>query len=50
MVVAFRIALLGDSNTIIWTPTKSGDEVVWNCLGGTLSDKYRMPQCRRGAN
>lgn len=50
MVVAFRIALLGDSNTIIWTPTKNGDEVVWNCLGGTLSDKYRMPECRRGAN
>jgi len=49
MVVAFRIALLGDSNTIIWTPTKKGDEVVWHCRDGTMSDKYRMPECRGGS-
>jgi Tfp pilus assembly protein PilE len=49
MVVAFRIALLGDSKTIIWTPTKNGEDVVWSCLGGTLSDEYRMPECRGGS-
>jgi hypothetical protein len=44
MIVTPRIALLGDSNTIVWTPAKNGDDVVWHCLGGTVSDKYRMPE------
>jgi len=51
MIVSFRIPHLiqNGSNTIIWTPTKGGDDVVWHCLGGTMKDKYRMPECRGGS-
>lgn len=52
LTVSFRIPYLSwnDKHTIIWTPTRNGDEVVWQCLGGTMSDKYRMTECRGGAN
>ena len=50
MIVTFRIPNLRDgNNTIIWTPTKSGDDIEWDCLGGTMLDKYRMRECRGGS-
>lgn len=51
MVVSFRIPHLtqNGTNTIIWTPIKNGDDLAWNCLGGTMPDKYRMPECRGGS-
>lgn len=51
LIVSFRIPHLmwSDKHTIIWTPTKNGDDVVWQCLGGTMRDRYRMPECRGGA-
>jgi type II secretory pathway pseudopilin PulG len=51
MVVSFRIPHLiqNGTNTIIWTPEIKGDDVVWTCLEGSLSDKYRMPECRGGS-
>jgi TM2 domain-containing membrane protein YozV/Tfp pilus assembly major pilin PilA len=50
MIVTFRIPHLRDgNNTIIWTPTKNGDDIEWHCLGGSMNDKYRMRECRGGS-
>lgn len=51
IIVSFRIPHLiqNGTNTIIWTPTKEDDEVRWHCLGGTMRDRYRMPECRGGS-
>lgn len=51
MIVSFRIPhlLQNGTNTIIWTPEIKGGEVVWTCLGGTMRDRYRMPECRGGS-
>lgn len=51
LIVNFRIPHLmwSEKHTIIWTPTKNGDHVVWQCLGGTMRDTYRMPECRGGS-
>lgn len=51
MIVSFRIPHLiqNGTNTIIWTPTKEGGDVRWHCLGGTMRDRYRMPECRGGS-
>lgn len=51
LTVSFRIPHLArkGKNTIIWTPLKNGNEVVWHCLGGTMSDEYRMRECRGGS-
>lgn len=51
LIVNFRIPHLmwSEKHTIIWTPTKNGDDVVWQCLGGTMRDRYRMPECRGGS-
>ena len=35
-------------NTIVWTPTKSGSDILWDCKTGTMPDKYRMAECRGG--
>lgn len=50
MIVTFNIPSLNEeNNTIIWTPTRQGSEVVWNCTAGAMLDKYRMPECRGGS-
>ncbi|HEY0893841.1 MAG TPA: NINE protein, partial [Cellvibrio sp.] len=51
MVVSFRIPHLiqNGTNTIIWTPEIKGDDVAWTCLDGSMSDKYRIPECRGGS-
>lgn len=36
--------------TIIWTPTKTGDQIEWDCLGGSMPDRARNPECRGGAD
>ncbi|WP_052417434.1 NINE protein [Cellvibrio mixtus] len=38
----------GNAPTIIWTPKKSGTQIVWDCKGGTMQDKQRDPECRGG--
>lgn len=50
MIVSFRIPHLraNGTNTIIWTPIKTAGGVEWDCLGGTMNDRYRMPECRGG--
>lgn len=35
-------------NTIIWTPTVDGDQVIWSCREGTVPDRYRNQECRGG--
>ncbi len=40
----------GNTPTIIWTPKKSGAQIVWDCKGGTMQDKQRDPECRGGTN
>lgn len=51
MIVSFRIPHLSGNgtNTIIWTPTKTASGVEWDCFGGTMKDRYRMPECRGGS-
>ena len=51
MIVSFRIPHLSGkgTNTIIWTPTKTAGGVEWDCLGGAMEDRYRMPECRGGS-
>lgn len=51
MIVSFRIPHLraNGTNTIIWTPIKTAGGVEWDCLGGTMNDRYRMPECRGGS-
>lgn len=50
MIVTFNIPNLNEgNNTIIWTPTQQGSEIVWSCTAGTMLDKYRMPECRGGS-
>jgi Tfp pilus assembly major pilin PilA len=51
MVVSFRVPHLisRGTNTIIWTPTQQEGKVTWHCMGGTMPDKYRMPECRGGS-
>jgi len=51
MIVSFRIPHLAQNgtNTIVWTPVKNGDDLAWNCLGGSMPDKYRMAECRGGS-
>jgi TM2 domain-containing membrane protein YozV/Tfp pilus assembly major pilin PilA len=51
MTVSFRIPHLiqNGTDTITWTPTKEGGDVEWTCLDGSMSDKYRMPECRGGS-
>jgi TM2 domain-containing membrane protein YozV/Tfp pilus assembly major pilin PilA len=47
--VAYRIASLKDQNTIMWTPKKVNDEILWYCKEeGTMVDKYRPLECRGG--
>jgi hypothetical protein len=38
-------ALVG--KTIVVAPETSGAKVVWNCRGGTVPGKYRLPNCRQ---
>ncbi len=51
MIVSFRIPHLSGNgtNTIIWTPTKTNSGVEWDCFGGTMKDRYRVPTCRGGS-
>lgn len=51
MIVAFRIPHLEKTrqNIIIWTPVEEGGEITWHCLGGSMPDKYRVPECRGGS-
>lgn len=50
MIVSFNIPSLNEgNNTIIWTPTQQGGEIVWSCTTGAMLDKYRMPECRGGS-
>lgn len=50
MIVSFRIPhLIQNGTNTIWTPTKEGGDVRWHCLGGTMRDRYRMPECRGGS-
>lgn len=49
MIVTFNIPSLNDGrNIIVWTPTKKGNDVIWDCKNGTMPDKYRMPECHGG--
>lgn len=50
MIVTFNVPSLNEeNNTIIWTPTRQGSEIVWSCTTGAMLDKYRMPECRGGS-
>lgn len=50
MVVTYNVFMYGNkAPTIIWTPTRSGDRVNWDCKGGTLPDKARPLECRGGS-
>ncbi|PUA29149.1 MAG: hypothetical protein B0W54_00620 [Cellvibrio sp. 79] len=49
LVVTYNAMSAGKAPTIIWTPKKSGKNIVWDCKGGTLQDKHRNPECRGGA-
>jgi len=41
-------SIIGEE-TMIWTPIKSGNELQWDCSGGTLPSKFRPPACRSGS-
>ncbi|HSC68092.1 MAG TPA: NINE protein [Cellvibrio sp.] len=50
LTVTFNAPSLRDGkNTIIWTPTRQGNEVSWTCTAGTMPDNYRTPECRGGS-
>jgi TM2 domain-containing membrane protein YozV len=51
MTVKFRIPHLEqrNQNSIIWTPVEEGGAITWNCLGGSMPDKYRVMECRGGS-
>lgn len=52
MIVAFRIPHLerDNKNIIIWIPQEEGGQITWHCKGGTMPDKYRVPECRNGGS
>jgi TM2 domain-containing membrane protein YozV len=50
MIVTFDTMVGTDkAPTIIWTPTKTGDHIEWDCLSGSMPDRSRNPECRGGA-
>ena len=51
MIVEFRIPHLEKTrqNIIIWTPVEEDGDITWSCLGGSMPDKYRVPECRGGS-
>lgn len=48
LVVTYNALSAEKAPTIIWTPKKSGNKIVWDCKGGTMQDKHRNPECRGG--
>lgn len=49
LVVTYNALSAGKAPTIVWTPKKSGNSILWDCKGGTMQDKHRSPECRGGA-
>ena len=43
---AGKIPELGGSNTLVMTPTFSGNTVRWECNGGSVEDKFKPSRCR----
>ncbi len=37
-----------DQKTIVWVPEVKNGQVLWDCSGGDLSEKYRPIECREG--
>jgi TM2 domain-containing membrane protein YozV/Tfp pilus assembly major pilin PilA len=48
IVVEFKLGQLKNTS-IIWMPSKQNEEIIWDCKGGDLPDKYRIAQCRGGS-
>lgn len=49
VIVTFNAVAAGNpSPTIIWTPTRVGEQVEWDCFGGSMPDRLRNPECRSG--
>ncbi|HTF96749.1 MAG TPA: NINE protein [Cellvibrio sp.] len=50
VIVTFNAVAAGNSApTIIWAPTRDGDDITWDCTGGTMPDRLRTSQCRSGS-
>ena len=45
-VVTVTFAEICDNHTLVFTPSIGGDQVSWDCRGGTVPSKYRPPRCR----
>jgi TM2 domain-containing membrane protein YozV len=49
VVVTFNAVAAGNpSPTIIWTPKRMGEQVEWDCFGGSMPNRLRNPECRSG--
>ncbi len=49
MIVTFSTSVGGEkAPTIIWTPKKVDAQIEWDCLGGSMPDRVRNPECRGG--
>lgn len=49
LVVTFNAVVAGNSApTIVWTPTRTGGQIEWDCLGGSMPDRLRNSECRGG--
>ncbi len=50
MIVTFNTSVGGaKAPTIIWTPKKVDAQIEWDCLGGSMPDRVRNPECRGGS-